>query len=119
MYKNRMTSSDDEAVCFKYNGEVCYGEITVKLDGSFRKYPFLDTLKFLNKNKDELSNLPSKKCFILNDHELGSRFRCFDCEGNLYQEYRGNKNLCDGCCEGHEKLSNVGIETDVYKETKQ
>jgi hypothetical protein len=118
LYKRRMSSNYDETVSFRYNGGILYGEISVKLDGSFRKYPFLDTLKFLNKDKNELSNLPSKKCFILDDWESGEKYRCYDCDGNLYEDYYDSMTLCDECCDGHRELSRVGIETDVYKKTK-
>jgi hypothetical protein len=91
---------------FSYKDKVYYGEITVKLDGNFREYPYLDTLSFLNKDKDKLSNLPDKKCYLLDDTE-GEIFRCYNCEGELIF----GDELCDVCCLGHSGLSELDIET--------
>jgi hypothetical protein len=85
---------------FSYNDMNYYGEIIVKLDGNFRKYPYLDTLCFLNKNKDELSNLPDEKCWFLNDTE-GIKDRCTYCRGNIW---------LDGG-DGHYGLIQKNIET--------
>jgi hypothetical protein len=41
------------------------GEVKLKLDADFRNYPYIDTMCFLSKDKDSLSNLSDKKCYIL------------------------------------------------------
>lgn len=65
MYKYRQSYGVDKAVSFIYKDKEVYGQIKVELDGSFRKYPFIDTLSFLSKDKKSLSNLPSKKMFLV------------------------------------------------------
>lgn len=116
LYKFRQGYGVDEAVVFEYNGKKIYGEIKVNLNGDFNKYPFLDTLCFLSKDKKSLSNLPSKKCFTLHDHEYGERERCYDCGGDLkYENWTGDENLCGECCPGHEILHEKGIKTKVNK----
>jgi hypothetical protein len=114
MYKFRQTYGNDQSVSFIYKGKEVYGEISVDLDGSFRKYPFLDTLSSLNKDKSSLSNLPSKGCFLLHDHYEGERQRCIECNGSLFYN-RNVKTLCASCCAGHDKLYKMGIETKVNK----
>jgi hypothetical protein len=100
---------------FKYKDKEYFGEITVKLDGNFRKYPYLDTLCFLSKDKDGLSNLPDKKCWWLHDTE-GGKDRCEHCEGNIWSEGdKDNEKLCYYCCDGHVGLSEMGIETKWNK----
>lgn len=113
MYKLRQSYGDEESVSFIYKGKEVYGEISVDLDGSFRKYPFIDTLAFLNKEKNSLSNLPSKKCFLLNDQDDGNRERCYDCHGELTTYWHDEEILCPSCSGGHEQLYNRGIQTNV------
>jgi hypothetical protein len=109
LYKQSMSCGDSNAVKFKYNGKEVLGEISVKIDGKHPKYPYMDTLFCLNKDKDELSNIPSWKCYRLWDTD-GDRERCLDCEGKSK-----NKNLCYGCSEGVMLLKQAGIEIDVEK----
>ena len=109
LYKQSMTCGDSPAVKFKYNGKEVLGEISVKIDGKHSKYPYMDTLFCLSKDKDELSNVPSWKCYRLWDTD-GDRERCDDCEGKSK-----NKNLCYGCSEGVMVLKQAGIEIDVEK----
>jgi hypothetical protein len=109
LYKQSMACGDTPAVKFKYNGKEVFGEISVKVDGKHSKYPYMDTLFCLNKDKDELSNVPSWKCYRLWDTD-GDRERCDDCEGKSK-----NKNLCYGCSEGVMVLKQAGIEIDVEK----
>ena len=109
LYKNRMSSGDAEAVQFRYKGKEIIGEIRVKLDGDQKKYPYMDTLFALNKEKDELSNIPSWKSYKLWDTD-GDHERCDDCNGKSK-----NKNLCYGCSEGAMILKRDGIEFDVER----
>ena len=109
LYKRRMSSGDAEAVQFRYKGKEIIGEIRVKLDGKQKKYPYMDTLFSLNKEKDELSNIPSWKSYKLWDTD-GDRERCDDCNGKSK-----NKNLCYGCSEGAMILKRDGIEFDVER----
>jgi len=109
LYKQSMTCGDAPAVKFRYNRKEVLGEISIKVDGKHSKYPYMDTLFCLNKDKDELSNVPSWKCYRLWDTD-GDRERCDDCEGKSK-----NKNLCYGCSEGVMVLKQAGIEIDVEK----
>jgi hypothetical protein len=109
LYKQSMSCGDSNAVKFKYNGKEVLGEISVKIDGKHPKYPYMDTLFCLNKDKNEISNVPSWKCYRLWDTD-GDRDRCDDCEGKSK-----NKNLCYGCSEGVMVLKQAGIEIDVEK----
>lgn len=115
MYRQNMSLGYENCVLLEYNGKDCSGEITVKVSGDLRKYPYLDTLKFLSKDKSTLSNLPSKKCWMLEDHDDGERERCCDCEGKLYTSWGGEKEICGYCCDGHIELSTKGIITDVFR----
>lgn len=109
LYKLQMTYGDLSAVKFRYNGKEILGEISVKINGKHSKYPYMDTLFCLNKDKNELSNVPSWKCYKLCDTG-GDRERCSDCDGKTK-----NKNLCYGCSEGVMALKQAGIEIDVEK----
>lgn len=109
MYKQRMTCGDEDAVKFRYKGKEVYGEIRVKVKGKFKEYPYLDTLIYLNKAKDELSNIPSWKCYQLWDTG-GDRERCDDCDGKSK-----NKDLCYGCSEGAMLLKSKDIEVNVER----
>lgn len=113
MYKRRMSYGVDEAVYFIYKDKSILGEIRVILDGDIKKYPFLDTLAFLGRDKNELSNIPSRKCFILHDTE-GERDRCSECLGKAT-----NAKLCDECCIGVYVLNSKGIETNVERNRKE
>lgn len=117
MYKKIMNSDDGDSVYLLHKGIACNGEITVELEGDFTVYPYLDTLTFLHKDKNTLSNLPSKDCYILNDYDDGERYQCYDCDGKLYEidSFDGKKHICFSCCEGHVVLNSLGIKTDVYK----
>lgn len=116
MYKSRQSYGVEKAVSFIYKDKEVYGEIKVDLDGSFRKYPFIDTLSFLSKDKKSLSNLPSKKCFWLHDHGEGNKERCYDCGGGLtFTTYDERVIMCQECCQGHEILWEKGIETKENK----
>jgi hypothetical protein len=109
LYKQRMSCGDSEAVKFRYKGKELIGEIRVKLDGEHNKYPYMDTLFCLNKDKDEVSNIPSWKFYRLWDTD-GDRDRCDDCNGKSK-----NKDLCYGCSEGAMLLKSEGIEVNVER----
>lgn len=109
MYKQRMTCGDSDAAKFRYKGKDLIGEIRVKIDGKQKEYPYMDTLFCLNKEKDELSNIPSWKCYRLWDTD-GDRDRCDDCNGKSK-----NKNMCYGCSEGAMLLKSDNIEVNVER----
>lgn len=104
LYKLYMNCYTNENINFVYNDIKIKGEITVKLDGDFKEAPFLDTLCFLNKEKDQLSNIPSKKCYFLHDTD-GGIYRCNDCNGNIIDD----DEFCPCCSDGLEILINNKI----------
>lgn len=109
MYKYRNNSHIDDNVTFDYDG-VVYGVIEVELDGDFKKYPFIDTMCFLDKKMTRLSNVPDKKDWVLHDI-YGNKERCEYCNGKLIFISWSGKELCSNCSGGHEKLKDQGIET--------
>lgn len=113
MYKKRMSYGNYESVQFIYKGKDVFGEIRVKLEGDFYEYPFIDTLSFLSRNKDELSNIPSKRCYILHDTD-GERERCYSCKGRMK-----NDKLCSDCSQGVVLLNSKSIPTDVERNKKK
>ncbi len=113
MYKKKMSYGNDEAVRFIYNNQDVFGEIRVSLNGDFDEYPFLDTIPFLSRKKDELSNIPSRRCYILRD-TCGDRERCYSCNGRMK-----NNRLCGECAQGVVFLKKKGIITDVERNRKK
>ena len=113
-YKKKMNSHVDDNVLFVYKGQDVAGEVKLKLDGNFNSYPFIDTMCFLSKDKDSLSNLSDKKCYHLHD-VYGERERCETCEGNVIVNWSGDKELCSECSSGHQTLKDIGIETKWNK----
>ena len=117
LYKKYMNSHTSSNVEFVYGGKDVYGEITVKLNGDVDKAPFVDTLCFLNKQQNTLSNLPSKDCSWLHYTdgsygECGScKGKCFEKEGNAYGFYI--KAICENCGDGHIALKKRGVETPI------
>lgn len=113
-YKKYATSQDSESVIFIYKGKEVAGEVKVKLNGDFRYYPYVDTMSYLSKDKDSLSNLSDKKCYVLHD-VYGDRERCESCDGDVILKWDNHKELCSDCASGHEVLKNKGIETKWNK----
>ena len=103
MYKNRNSSDSNEALLFRYNENPVFGKIVVKLkEGNFKQYPFVDTLSFLDKKKETLSNIGSMNCYVLSSTS-GEREFCNTCAG----KGKDGCNYCDddgtitcGNCDG-------------------
>lgn len=113
LYKKIMNSHTRDNVEFVYGGKDVYGEITVKLNGDVDKAPFVDTLCFLNKQQNSLSNLPSKDCNWLH-HTDGTYDECGTCKGKCFEkEGFYNKVICENCGDGHIALKKRGIETAI------
>ena len=113
-YKKNSTSHDNVGVVFIYKGQEIAGEVKVKLDGDCRNYPYVDTMCYLSKDKDSLSNLSDKSCYILHDI-YGERERCEDCDGDVIVSGWSNKELCSNCSLGHQTLKEMEIETKWNK----
>jgi len=118
LYKKKMNSYIENNVLFVYKGKDVFGEVTVKLDGDFGHYPFIDTMCFLDEKKKLLSNLPSEGDYMLHS-VTGECEHCDRCNGKLYMNLvypgsYGKDELCDDCCQGHEELKKLGIEVKYY-----
>lgn len=112
LYKSKMICGDLEAAQFKYNGEKIYGEIRVNIKKKKTKYPYLDTLFSLNREKNELSNIPSWKSYKLFDTQ-GNCDRCDDCNGKSK-----NDDICYGCSEGAILLKEKKIDVNLERGRK-
>lgn len=74
-----------------YNRKPLFGKIIVKLDKvKFDKYPFIDTLCYINKDDKTISNGGSKACIIATDTD-GEADECFQCDS------KGYKKVCPAC----------------------
>jgi ferredoxin len=114
-YKKKMNSHVADNVLFVYKGQDVAGEVKLKLEGKFKSYPFVDTMCFLSKDKDSLSNLSDKKCYHLNS-VYGEGVECEDCDGDVITtDYDGDRGLCSDCSSGHRTLKDMGIETKWNK----
>jgi hypothetical protein len=116
LYKKKMNSYLSDNIEFVYKGKDVFGEVTVKLDGDFKYYPFVDTLCFLDEKKKQISNLPSEGNYILHSVS-GDCDPCGECDGDIYTNDE-NDILCSECGAGHEKLKELGIETKINKNIK-
>ena len=110
LYKKNMNCHTNENINFIYNDIKIKGEIIVKLDGDVKEAPFLDTLCFLNKEKDQLSNIPSKKCYFLHDTD-GGIYRCNECDGDVLD----SAGFCVNCSDGLEILIDEKIPCSFKK----
>lgn len=121
LYKKHMNSHVDTNVNFMYKGNPVDGIITVKLDGSCKEYPFLDTLAFLNEEKTMLSNVAEVNSYKLHDIE-GDCSKCYGCRGTLVTQ-RGwmikQDLLCTDCGSGHATLKKLGISTPINLRLKE
>lgn len=114
LYKAVMNSHTETNVDFMFNGAPVSGEITVKLNGNCGTYPFVDTLCFLDKDRETLSNLTSKGCYWLHS-TCGDEDGCDDCEGDCFRVEGQEKVICSYCSDGHIELKKKGIETKINK----
>jgi hypothetical protein len=113
-YKKYATSQDSEGVCFIYKGKEVAGEVKLKLKGDFRYYPYVDTMSYLSKDKDSLSNVSDKNCYVLQDI-YGDHEGCESCDGDVILKWDNHKELCSDCASGHQVLKKMGIETKWNK----
>jgi hypothetical protein len=80
MYKSRMKSDPTNSISFTWRGEEISGRVVVKLRiWEFRKYPYMDTLKFLNTKRGFLTNAPNNtRHKYLNSTEGEANYCCYD-----------------------------------------
>lgn len=99
LYKEFMNSHIETNVNFIYKGKEVVGECSVKLDGAAKNYPFVDTMCFLSKDKETLSNIPSQGCFFLHSVS-GDCSECDSCNGvviDCYDCSNDREVYCDDC----------------------
>lgn len=87
--KKRNSSDSDEGIKFIFGKKDISAHIIVKIDGDCDEYPFLDTLKFINEDKNKISNVGFKDGYVLEDTG-GDCYKCDECDGS-------GKNNCDTC----------------------
>jgi len=83
-------------------------KIVCKVKGDCDEYPYMDTLKYLSKEKDEVSNIGFTKGYELEDTE-GDCSRCDNCSGKGGEECdycdESGKIYCD-TCDGDGEIEN-------------
>lgn len=119
LYKWKMTADGTEALVFKFNEKIIYGQIIVSVNKLyFRKYPFVDTLKYGGNNFISNVAMPIDKeedqeeGFIM-DETGGHYGECRKCDGRGYTDEEGDECLkCNGdgeiecpVCRGTTKLN--------------
>jgi len=115
LYKQKNNSYIEDNIKFMYKGKPLMGEIKVKLDGDFSSYPFIDTLCFLSKKMGDLSNIPSKDCYLLHSVS-GDCEVCPGCDGEILKY--DSTEFCSDCGLGIEELEKAGIKTKSLKKLK-
>lgn len=105
LYKWRMNANDQEALIFKLGDDFFLGELNVKLTNykNIEKYPFLDTIGFLNKKTGILSNVgfTDNNQLMLGDTDGGSH-ECDSCDNTGYDE-NISEDECTSC-EGRSRI---------------
>jgi hypothetical protein len=86
LYKKKNNAYIEDTYKFVYKGEDVFGEVGVKLDGNYAYYPFVDTMCFLDKDQESLSNLPNKGCYFLHSVS-GDWNQCENCDGKIIDCY--------------------------------
>lgn len=114
MYKYKNSAYISDNVKFIFNDNLIYGESLVNLDGDFTKYPFIDTMCFLDKKNKRLSNISDKKDWFL--HSIyGGKNMCDNCDGEIIVHGWRDDGLCGSCSSGHSTLKEQGIKTKWNK----
>jgi hypothetical protein len=121
LYKYKMSADLKESVLFYYNEIPTIGKIVVKLKESvFLKYPFLDTLCFLNSKEKTLSNVGAKGDYVLGSTS-GDKERCSECGGDgKYDCYScdDGKVTCSECSgEGYIECDECNATGKIGKKT--
>lgn len=89
MRKKRNCSDPFQGVRFILNDKEITAHIIVKVEGDCDEYPYVDTLKFMNKEKNRLSNVGYEDGFVL-EYTCGDCLTCDECNGKGYES-------CDNC----------------------
>ena len=67
LVKAHNNSDNETGMIFKFKGQVVKLKIVCKVEGDCEDYPYMDTLKYLSKEKDEISNIGFIKGYELED----------------------------------------------------
>lgn len=111
MYRKNIKADNHNNVIFIYKGDQYNGEISVELDNiDFNKYPYIDTLCFLDTDKKTLSNLVDVGNLFLQSTD-GNGDVCDYCYGNIIITNWNGESVCDVCTESHTTLGKLGIRT--------
>jgi len=92
--KKRNNSDNNTGMIFLLKGNEVRCKLVVDVDGDCDEYPYIDTLKFLNSDKNELSNIGYHNGYELEDTD-GNCDHCSDCDGSGYKE-------CESCGDDEE-----------------
>lgn len=80
MYKWKMDSNMNNSFFFMYKNEFIFGKVLVKIrKGDFDEYPYLDTLKFLDEDKENISNNGFPNGYEMEDTS-GELENCYMCQ---------------------------------------
>ena len=108
LVKAHNNSDNEKGMIFKFKGQIVKLKIVCKVEGDCDEYPYMDTLKYLSKEKDEISNIGFKKGFELQSTD-GECFTCDNCDGKGADECGD----CDGSgetycesCDGNGEVEN-------------
>lgn len=117
--KENNNSDNQLGMCFILGGEKYKLHIICRVEGDCDEYPYLDTLKFLDKTKRLLSNIGFKNGYDLESTD-GSCDPCGECDGT--GETTNNCWCCNGertveCdeCDGDGKLTCVDCACDTCR----
>ena len=81
LYKHSMSFDSEKALLFYYKDSPVFGKISVKLKKAvFDKYPFLDTLSFIDRGDKYISNVGFNGGNTLTQTD-GGVGKCYSCQG--------------------------------------
>jgi hypothetical protein len=110
LVKANNNSDNIRGMILKLRGETVKLKIVCKVEGDCDDYPYMDTLKYLSKEKNEISNIGFKKGYVLEDTD-GDFSRCDDCDGKGSSE-------CDDCYgDGRVECDDCGGEGEITKKS--
>ena len=108
LVKAHNNSDNETGMIFKFKGQVVKLKIVCKVEGDCEDYPYMDTLKYLSKEKDEISNIGFIKGYELEDTG-GDSGTCDFCDGKGADECGdcdgSGENAC-ATCDGDGEVEN-------------
>jgi hypothetical protein len=108
LVKAHNNSDNEKGMIFNFKGEMVKLKIVCKVEGDCDEYPYMDTLKYLSKKKDEISNIGFKKGYELESTD-GECFSCSSCDGKGAEECEdcdgSGENAC-ATCDGDGEVEN-------------